>query len=54
MANLLFTFELNKRLAVSANARNITSVALHPGYTATNLQVPSPSISMNALHISSA
>ena len=39
MANLLFTFELNKRLAATANARNLTSVALHPGYTATNLQV---------------
>ena len=46
MANLLFTFELNKRLAASSNARNITSVALHPGYTATNLQALCPKHSL--------
>jgi NAD(P)-dependent dehydrogenase (short-subunit alcohol dehydrogenase family) len=39
LANLLFTFELNKRLKESGNPRNISSIAVHPGYTATNLQV---------------
>ncbi len=38
MANLFFTYELNKRLAASANPKNIISIAVHPGYTATNLQ----------------
>jgi NAD(P)-dependent dehydrogenase (short-subunit alcohol dehydrogenase family) len=38
IANLLFTFELNRRLSVSGNTRNIISVAVHPGYSATNLQ----------------
>eukprot|EP01038_Epipyxis_sp_PR26KG_P012967 gene12967-17388_t len=37
LANLLFTFELNNRLSKS-NPKNITSVAVHPGYTSTNLQ----------------
>jgi NAD(P)-dependent dehydrogenase (short-subunit alcohol dehydrogenase family) len=38
-ANLLFTYELNKRLRGSKkNKNNITAVAVHPGYTATNLQ----------------
>lgn len=37
-ANLMFTYELNKRLEASGNPRNITSVAVHPGYTSTNLQ----------------
>ncbi|KAJ1401937.1 hypothetical protein B484DRAFT_338823 [Ochromonadaceae sp. CCMP2298] len=35
VANLLFTFELNRRLS----GRNISAYAVHPGYTATNLQV---------------
>lgn len=39
LANLYFTFELNKRLQRSGNPRNIMSVAVHPGYSATNLQV---------------
>lgn len=38
MANLYFTFELNKRLAATGNPKNIISIAVHPGYTATNLQ----------------
>jgi NAD(P)-dependent dehydrogenase (short-subunit alcohol dehydrogenase family) len=37
-ANLLFTYELNNRLARSSDSRGIISVALHPGYTNTNLQ----------------
>jgi NAD(P)-dependent dehydrogenase (short-subunit alcohol dehydrogenase family) len=36
LANLLFTYELNRRL--KGNPKNIISVALHPGYTNTNLQ----------------
>ena len=38
VANLLFTFELNRRLKKSGNPKNLMSVAVHPGYTATNLQ----------------
>jgi len=38
-ANLLFTYELNDRLNAIGNPKNIISVAVHPGYTATNLQV---------------
>lgn len=38
VANLLFTFELNRRLQQSGNEKNLISVAVHPGYTATNLQ----------------
>ena len=36
-ANLLFTYEINRRLSRS-NPRNIISIAVHPGYTATNIQ----------------
>ncbi|RYH31157.1 SDR family NAD(P)-dependent oxidoreductase [archaeon] len=38
MANLLFTYELNKRIRQSGNPKNIVSIAVHPGYTSTNLQ----------------
>lgn len=38
IANLLFTYELNKRLKASGNPKNIISVAVHPGYSATGLQ----------------
>ncbi len=37
-ANLLFTYELNHRLEVSGNPKAIKAIAVHPGYTATNLQ----------------
>lgn len=37
-ANLLFTYELNHRLAKQEGKKNIVSVAVHPGYTSTNLQ----------------
>jgi NAD(P)-dependent dehydrogenase (short-subunit alcohol dehydrogenase family) len=37
-ANLLFTYELNRRLAAKGNPKNIQSIAVHPGYSATNLQ----------------
>jgi NAD(P)-dependent dehydrogenase (short-subunit alcohol dehydrogenase family) len=38
IANLLFTFELNRRLKAVGNPKNIQSLAVHPGYSATNLQ----------------
>jgi len=41
-ANLLFTYEINARLTANGNPKNISSVAVHPGYTATNLQVNLP------------
>ncbi len=36
LANLLFTYELQRRLAAAGNS--VISVAAHPGYAATNLQ----------------
>jgi NAD(P)-dependent dehydrogenase (short-subunit alcohol dehydrogenase family) len=38
ISNLLFTFEFNRRLQVVGNPKNIQSLAVHPGYSATNLQ----------------
>jgi protochlorophyllide reductase len=38
ISNLLFTFELNRRLEKNGNPKNIQSLAVHPGYSATNLQ----------------
>jgi NAD(P)-dependent dehydrogenase (short-subunit alcohol dehydrogenase family) len=40
LANLLFTYELQRKL--SAAAANAISVACHPGYAATNLQAAGP------------
>ena len=40
LANLLFTFELDRRLR--ARGANALSVACHPGYAATNLQTSGP------------
>eukprot|EP01034_Spumella_vulgaris_P025095 gene25095-31510_t len=37
-ANLMFTYELNKRLSHAKDPRDIVVVAVHPGYTNTNLQ----------------
>jgi NAD(P)-dependent dehydrogenase (short-subunit alcohol dehydrogenase family) len=45
LANLLFAFELQRRLAAAAAAT--ISVAAHPGYTATNLQAVGPRQSRN-------
>ncbi len=42
LANLLFTFELGRRLA--KHHPTMTSVACHPGYSATNLQSVGPSM----------
>ncbi|MCW3017583.1 MAG: putative protochlorophyllide reductase [Solirubrobacterales bacterium] len=36
LANLLFTFELQRRLAASGSS--VTAMAAHPGYASTNLQ----------------
>jgi NAD(P)-dependent dehydrogenase (short-subunit alcohol dehydrogenase family) len=43
LANLLFTFELQRRF--EASKARATSVAAHPGYAATNLQFVGPSMS---------
>jgi NAD(P)-dependent dehydrogenase (short-subunit alcohol dehydrogenase family) len=40
LANLLFAFELDRRLRAAGSA--IRSVAAHPGYAATNLQFAAP------------
>ncbi|MHB8611948.1 MAG: oxidoreductase [Candidatus Dormibacteraceae bacterium] len=40
LANLLFAFELNRRL--KAAGWGLVSVAAHPGYSATNLQLSGP------------
>jgi len=41
LANLHFAFELDRRLT-EAGVKNVTSVACHPGYAATNLQYRGP------------
>jgi hypothetical protein len=47
LANLLFTYELQRRLERAAAAA--MSVACHPGYSATNLQAVGPQMSGSAL-----
>jgi NAD(P)-dependent dehydrogenase (short-subunit alcohol dehydrogenase family) len=47
-ANLLFTFELERRLAKVAP--HITAAAAHPGYTATNLMFVGPTQEKSALN----
>src|SRR6266568_4288121 len=42
LANLLFTYELQRRLAAAGSTR--TALAAHPGYAATNLQSHTESI----------
>jgi NAD(P)-dependent dehydrogenase (short-subunit alcohol dehydrogenase family) len=42
LANLLFTFELDRKL--KAAGLPMSSVAAHPGYSATNLQLSGPPI----------
>jgi NAD(P)-dependent dehydrogenase (short-subunit alcohol dehydrogenase family) len=42
LANLLFTYELQRRLSAAGSA--VRSVAAHPGYAATNLQAHTESI----------
>jgi NAD(P)-dependent dehydrogenase (short-subunit alcohol dehydrogenase family) len=38
LANLQFTYELNDRLAAAGNPKEIVAIAVHPGYTNTELQ----------------
>jgi NAD(P)-dependent dehydrogenase (short-subunit alcohol dehydrogenase family) len=47
LANLLFTFELKRRLGKSGIA--VKSVAAHPGYSATNLGVAGPAMENSLL-----
>lgn len=47
LANLLFTYELQRRLAKSGVGT--TSVAAHPGYSATNLGYAGPQMEKSAL-----
>lgn len=47
LANLLFTFELARRL--SSRGRSLMSVATHPGYAATELQGVGPEMSGSRL-----
>jgi len=47
LANLLFTFELQRRAEAAGAA--LTSLACHPGYAATNLQAAGPKMQGSAL-----
>ncbi len=47
LANLLFAYELQRRLAAAGS--QIISVAAHPGYAATNLQTVGPEMAGSAL-----
>jgi NAD(P)-dependent dehydrogenase (short-subunit alcohol dehydrogenase family) len=47
LANLLFTYELQRRLAAAGN--DVLVVAAHPGYTDTNLQAVGPELSGSKL-----
>jgi hypothetical protein len=47
LANLLFAYELQRRIA--ARGADAISVACHPGYTATNLQLVGPRMEGSAL-----
>jgi NAD(P)-dependent dehydrogenase (short-subunit alcohol dehydrogenase family) len=47
LANLLFTFELQRR--ADAAAKKLLSVACHPGYAATNLQAVGPKMSGSSM-----
>jgi len=47
LANLLFAYELQRRLA--ARNADVLSVACHPGYAATNLQLVGPRMEGSAL-----
>jgi hypothetical protein len=47
LANLLFTYELQRRL--ERKGADIVSVACHPGYAATNLQIAGPQMEGSGL-----
>jgi len=48
LANLLFAFELDRRLKAAGS--QVTAIACHPGYAATNLQSTGPTGAMRALY----
>lgn len=47
LANLLFTYELQRKL--EAKKASLSSVACHPGYAATNLQLAGPQVAESSL-----
>jgi NAD(P)-dependent dehydrogenase (short-subunit alcohol dehydrogenase family) len=47
LANLLFTFELDRRAKLAGTS--VVSVAAHPGYAATHLQAVGPEMSGNSI-----
>ncbi|QAU14324.1 SDR family NAD(P)-dependent oxidoreductase [Halorubrum sp. BOL3-1] len=49
LSNLLFAYELQRRLDVSDDGPEVRSVACHPGYTDTNLQMRTAAESGNPL-----
>jgi NAD(P)-dependent dehydrogenase (short-subunit alcohol dehydrogenase family) len=49
LSNLLFAYELQRRLDASDEASGVRSVACHPGYTDTNLQMRTAAESGNPL-----
>lgn len=49
LANLLFAFELQRRLA--ARGVRVQSLACHPGYTSTNLQLVAPTAEGSSLGV---
>ncbi|SDR05352.1 oxidoreductase [Natronobacterium texcoconense] len=49
LANLLFAYELDRRL--EASDRNVTSVAVHPGLSATNLQARGPKMAGSTVRL---
>jgi NAD(P)-dependent dehydrogenase (short-subunit alcohol dehydrogenase family) len=47
LANLLFTYELQRKL--EAKNASLLSVACHPGYAATNLQLAGPQVAQSSI-----
>jgi NAD(P)-dependent dehydrogenase (short-subunit alcohol dehydrogenase family) len=47
LANLLFTFELQRRLVAAGHG--VRALAAHPGYSSTNLQLVGPAMENSAL-----
>jgi NAD(P)-dependent dehydrogenase (short-subunit alcohol dehydrogenase family) len=47
LANLLFAYELQRKL--EAKKASLSSVACHPGYAATNLQLAGPQVAQSSL-----
>jgi len=50
LANLLFAYELDRRLD-AAGEENVTSLACHPGYAATDLQTRAPEMTGSTLRL---